>query len=88
VLTEVEEKVFRSIVENEYSNGKLDKPVYSDVIEDYCLVPPKLIPNIIVGLSRKGLVNFTDDYLWMTSKGVNYYKTLLNEDYQQLSNWA
>lgn len=77
MLTEVEVKVFRSIVENEYSDGRLNKPVYSDVIEEYCDVNPKLIYNIIAGLTRKGLTNFNDDYTWMTPKGVNYYKELI-----------
>ena len=76
MLTEVEEKVFRSIVENDYSNGKLDKPVYSDELQDYCDVNPKFIPNIIVNLNRKGLVSYNEHYVWFSPKGINYYNSI------------
>jgi len=76
VLTVEEVKVFRSIVENEYSNGKLDKPVYSDVLEEYCDVNPKVIFTVIANLTRKGLTNYNEHYVWLSPKGINYYITL------------
>lgn len=75
MLTEVEKKVFYGIITNEYSDGNPMKPVYYDTIN--CDVNPKVIPNVVTSLTRKGLVNHSNDELiWLTQSGMNLYKQM------------